>query len=176
MGKYIVTLDKEEQEKLKEVIAKRSSKSEIVKRAFVLLNLDENGADQKKSDEQIRLDYKVGQRTIERLRKRFVEDGFETALKGKPQMKFRERKIDGRVARQTDCAALFGRVCGQSKMEFALFGGNLDCRWRNRIYLARIGQTDAKKNELKPWQVKEWIIPSADAYSSVCDGRSSGCV
>ncbi|MDQ3132873.1 MAG: helix-turn-helix domain-containing protein [Acidobacteriota bacterium] len=97
MGKYIVTLEKEEQEKLKEVIAKRSSKSEIVKRAFVLLNLDENGEDQKKSDEQIRLDYKVGQRTVERLRKRFVEDGFETALKGKPQMKFREKKIDGRV-------------------------------------------------------------------------------
>jgi len=97
MGKYIVTLVKEEQEKLKEVIAKRSSKSEIVKRAFVLLNLDENGADQKKSDEQIRLDYKVGQRTIERLRKRFVEDGFEIALKGKPQMKFREKKIDGRI-------------------------------------------------------------------------------
>jgi len=48
-------------------------------------------------------------------------------------------------------------------MEFALFGGNLDCRWRNRIDLARIGQTNAKKNELKPWQVKEWIIPNADA-------------
>ena len=85
MGKYIVTLEKAEQEKLREIIAKRSSKSEIVKRAFVLLSLDENAEAAKKSDEQIRRDYQIGQRTIERLRKRLVEDGFSTALNGKPQ-------------------------------------------------------------------------------------------
>ena len=85
MGKYIVILEKAEQEKLREIIAKRSSKSEIVKRAFVLLNLDENAEAAKKSDEEIRRDYQIGQRTIERLRKRLVEDGFSTALNGKPQ-------------------------------------------------------------------------------------------
>lgn len=85
MGKYILTLEKAEQEKLREIIAKRSSKSEIVKRAFVLLNLDENAEAAKKSDEEIRRDYQIGQRTIERLRKRLVEDGFSTALNGKPQ-------------------------------------------------------------------------------------------
>jgi len=85
MGKYIVTLEKAEQEKLREIIAKRGSKSEIVKRAFVLLNLDENAEAAKKSDEEIRRDYQIGQRTIERLRKRLVEDGFSTALNGKPQ-------------------------------------------------------------------------------------------
>lgn len=97
MGKYIVTLEIEEQEKLREIIAKRSSKSETVKRAFILLSLDESGEAAKKSDEEIRADYRVGQRTIERLRKRLVEEGFEIALNGKPQQKFREKKIDGRV-------------------------------------------------------------------------------
>lgn len=48
-------------------------------------------------------------------------------------------------------------------MEFAAFGGNLGCQRRNPINLARIGPTAAKKNELKPWQVKAWIIPSASA-------------
>lgn len=84
MGKYIVTL-KEEREKLEKLIAERNSKSEIVKRAFVLLSLDKMSESQKKTDEQIRRDYKVGRRTIERMRKRFVEEGFEIALKGKPQ-------------------------------------------------------------------------------------------
>lgn len=56
MGKYIVTLEKEEQEKLSAVIAKRSSKSEIVKRAYILLSLDENGKNQPKTDEEIRRD------------------------------------------------------------------------------------------------------------------------
>lgn len=131
MGKYIITLEKEEQEKLKEVITKRSSKSEIVKRAFVLLSLDENGEFQKKSDEEIRRDYKVGKRTIERLRKRFVEDGFEIALSGKPQTKFREKKIDGRVEAKLVAFKMFGYAFGKSKMEFSAVGGNLSCERRN---------------------------------------------
>ena len=97
MGKYIVTLEKDEQERLREIIAQRSSKSEIVKRSFVLLSLDENGREPKKSDEEIRRAYHVGQRTLERLRKRFVEDGFDLALTGKLQTKFRDQKIDGRL-------------------------------------------------------------------------------
>lgn len=97
MGKYIVTLEKDEQEKLREIIGKRSSKAEIVKRAYVLLSLDEKGERAPKTDEEIRRDYRVGQRTIERMRKRFVEEGFEVTLTGKPQTKFREKKIDGRL-------------------------------------------------------------------------------
>jgi hypothetical protein len=109
MGKYIVSLETQEQEKLREIIAKRSSKSEIVKRAFILLSLDENGETQRKSDEEIREDYRVGQRTVERLRKRLVEEGFETALHGKPQTKFREKKMDGRAE-----AKLIALRCSQT--------------------------------------------------------------
>lgn len=97
MGKYIVSLEKAEVEKLREIIGKRNSKAEIVKRAYVLLSLDEKGERTQKTDEEIRRDYRVGQRTIERLRKRFVEEGFEITLAGKPQTKFRDKKIDGRV-------------------------------------------------------------------------------
>jgi transposase len=97
MRKYIVTLTREEQARLREIIAKRSSKSVIVKRAFVLLGLDENNPTGRRSDEQIRAAYQVGQRTIERLRQRFVEDGFELALNGKKQTKFKEKTFDGRV-------------------------------------------------------------------------------
>lgn len=125
MGKYIVTLEKEEQEKLVEVIAKRSSKSEIVKRAFVLLSLDENVEFQKKSDEEIRQDYKVGQRTIERLRKRFVEEGFEIALNGKPQTKFREKKIDGRVEAKLIALRCSDTPAGSQKWSFRLLAGTL---------------------------------------------------
>jgi transposase len=125
MGKYIITLEKEEQEKLKEVITKRSSKSEIVKRAFVLLSLDENGEFQKKSDEEIRRDYKVGKRTIERLRKRFVEDGFEIALSGKPQTKFREKKIDGRVEAKLVALRCSDTPLGSQKWSFRLLAETL---------------------------------------------------
>ena len=125
MEKYIVTLEKEEREKLEEVIAKRNSKSEIVKRAFVLLSLDEKSESQKKTDEEIRRDYKVGQRTIERLRKRFVEEGFEIALKGKPQTKFREKKIDGRVEAKLVVLRCSDTPDGRQKWSFRLLAETL---------------------------------------------------
>ena len=98
--KYFVTLTKKEQAYLKQIIAQRSSKSVIVKRAYVLLSLDENNRTGRKTDEFIRESYRVAQRTIERLRKRFVEDGFEIALKGKKQTKFKDKTFDGRVEAQ----------------------------------------------------------------------------
>ena len=97
MKRYIVTLTTEEQERLREIIAKRSSKAEIVKRAFVLLSLDENRLGGRLSDEEIRHHYQVGQRMIERLRQRFVMESFEIALNGKKQQKFKEKTFDGRV-------------------------------------------------------------------------------
>ena len=125
MEKYIVILEKEEREKLEEVIAKRNSKSEIVKRAFVLLSLDEKNESQKKTDEEIRRDYKVGQRTIERLRKRFVEEGFEIAFKGKPQTKFREKKIDGRIEAKLVALRCSDTPLGSQKWSFRLLAETL---------------------------------------------------
>lgn len=57
--------------------------------------LDENQG--RLPDEDIRTRYKVSQRTIERTRQRFVEDGFEIALNGKQRTVFKEKLFDGRV-------------------------------------------------------------------------------
>lgn len=97
MNKYIVTLTADEKEQLRHIIATRSSKAVAVKRAFVLLSVDAKAPIPRLSDEQIRWRYHVAQRTIERLRQRFVEDGFAIALHGKPQTRFKEKTFDGRV-------------------------------------------------------------------------------
>lgn len=97
MKRYLVTLTEEEQAKLREVIAKRNHKAEIVKRAYVLLSLDENRVGGRLADDDIRQQYQVGQRLIERLRQRFVLERFETALHGHKQVRFKEKTFDGRV-------------------------------------------------------------------------------
>jgi Homeodomain-like domain len=97
MKRYLVTLSAEEQEKLREIIAKRSSKAEIVKRAYVLLSLDENRPGGRLADEAIRQQYQVGQRLLERLRQRFVLASFEVALHGHQRTRFKEKSFDGRV-------------------------------------------------------------------------------
>jgi Homeodomain-like domain len=100
MKRYIVTLTTHEQEQLRQIIATRSTKAVIVKRAFVLLSLDENRVGGRLPDEDIRQNYQVGQRMIERLRSRFVLDSFATALHGRKQTKFKEKTFDGRVEAQ----------------------------------------------------------------------------
>ena len=97
MKRYLVTLTVEEQAKLWEIIAKRSSKAEIVKRAYVLLSLDENRPGGRLADDDIRQQYQVEQRLLERLRQRFVLESCDVALHGHKQTRCKEKTFDGRV-------------------------------------------------------------------------------
>lgn len=96
MKKYHVTLTDAERGQLKAIIAKRKADSQAVKRAYVLLAADESQPEWLK-DEQIQKTYQVSIRSIERLRERFVEDGFEMALNGKKREKYKEKVFDGAV-------------------------------------------------------------------------------
>lgn len=95
--RYHVTLTNEEQETLRKLIARRNNQSVSVKRAFILLAVDENRESGRLSDAEICTRYLVGQRSIERTRQRFVEEGFSIALNGKKRTRFIEKTFDGRV-------------------------------------------------------------------------------
>ena len=95
--RYRVHLTDVERETLKKLLASRKSQSVFVKRAYILLALDEKQAAGRLSDEEIRQRYQVGQRSIERTRQRFIEEGFEIAVNGKKRTVFKEKKFDGRV-------------------------------------------------------------------------------
>lgn len=126
MKRYIVTLTSEEQEQLRAIIDKRSSKSPIVKRAFVLLSLDENRIGGRLSDEEIRERYLVGQRMIEQLRQRFVMDSFEIALNGKKQIKFKEKTFDGRVEARLVALRCSDAPDGRQKWSLRLLAETLE--------------------------------------------------
>lgn len=93
---YRVTLTEEERSQLNAIIKKQSEKSAQVRRSYILLAADENG-EKKWKDSQISHAYAVSQTTVERIRERFVEDGFETVLKGKERPPLVEKVLDGRV-------------------------------------------------------------------------------
>jgi hypothetical protein len=94
--RYRVTLTDNEQEELKTLIKRRREKAVPVKRAYILLAADENG-EKCWTDDQICETYDVGLRTVERLRQRFVEDGFEVAIGGKKREVFKDKVLDGKV-------------------------------------------------------------------------------
>lgn len=93
--KYIVSLTTQEQKELQILISRRNEKAQVVKRAYVLLATNENA--ENLPDSEIASRYKVTIRTVEGLRKRFVEEGFEQVVYGKKRSVFKEKTFDGRV-------------------------------------------------------------------------------
>lgn len=95
MAKYKVTLTKEESEELMSIINKGKHTSQKYRNAYILLNCDQGEYSEKVTNAQISKILKVGMRTIDRVKKRFVEEGFEAILERKPPDREYERKADG---------------------------------------------------------------------------------
>lgn len=97
MVHYHVKLTKSEVEELHSIINKGSHTSQTFRTAYILLNCDEGEYAEKITNEQISKVLKVGMRTIDRVKKRFIEEGFEGSLERQPTTRIYEKKIDGDV-------------------------------------------------------------------------------
>ena len=95
MTKYKVTLTREERDELLSIISKGKHTSQKFRNAYVLLNCDEGEFAEKATNAEINKILKVGMRTIDRIKKRFVEEGFDAVLERKPTSREYERKADG---------------------------------------------------------------------------------
>lgn len=100
MKRYRVTLSIAEREFLINQINSGKYKNTRLRRAQILLGSDESIEGKNLTDEQINISYGASISTIERTRQRFVEEGFEQALHGKPRPVNAKRKIDGRAESQ----------------------------------------------------------------------------
>jgi len=79
--KYIVRLSKEERGTLREVVKKLKGTSQKVRRAQILLKANANGASW--SDKRIADAFSCRAKTVENVRQRLVERGFEETLDGR---------------------------------------------------------------------------------------------
>ena len=97
MQYYTIKLTKGEVEELMQIINKGLHTSHTFRVAYILLNCDEGKYSDKVTNEQISKVLKVGMRTIDRVKKRFIEDGFEAVLERRPTSRIYEKKSDGDV-------------------------------------------------------------------------------
>lgn len=95
MVKYKVTLTKDERDELMSIISKGKHTSQKVRNAYVLLNCDEGEYSDKATNSEINKVLKIGMRTIDRIKKRFIEEGFDACLERKETGREYERKADG---------------------------------------------------------------------------------
>jgi hypothetical protein len=92
--KYIVRLTGEERGELQEVLKKLKGTSQKVRRAQLLLKADAEGPAW--GDSRIAEAFACRRQTVERLRQRFVESGFEETLSGKQRVHPpTEKRLDG---------------------------------------------------------------------------------
>ena len=97
MIRYTIELTKSEVEELMRIINKGSHTSQTFRTAYILLNCDEGKYSEKVTNEQLSKVLKIGMRTIDRVKKKFIEEGLEGTLERRPSTRIYERKVDGDV-------------------------------------------------------------------------------
>jgi transposase len=125
MIRYKVTLTKDEHEELHAIINKGSHTSQKFRNAYILLNVDEGEFAEKVTNQQISNVLKVGMRTIDRVKKKFVEEGFDSALERSTGTRVYEKKADGDFE-----AHLISLACSEAPEGYA--------RWSLRLLSERM--------------------------------------
>jgi transposase len=97
MDKYKVTLTEQEKDELMSITKGGTHTSKKVIHALILLNCDEGQFSDKVNNEEVAKVLKIGARTIDRVKKKFVEEGYEAALENSPTTRIYEQKADGDV-------------------------------------------------------------------------------
>ena len=95
MQRYWVKLSAEERQELKTLVSCGRAAAYQQTHGRVLLLSDEAHADGAMKDEAIARVLQIGRATVERVRRRCVEEGIEAALGRKEQLNRRQKRLDG---------------------------------------------------------------------------------
>lgn len=168
MGKkYIVTLTQKEREELTSII-KTGKNAVKIRRSHILLGADASPEGKEMTDEAISKAYSVGLRTVERLRERFVLEGYETALNGKAANAPKFRKIDGDVEAHLIALTRSKAPDGYKQWSFRLLADKMvELEYIDSLSHESVRQV-LKKNELKPHKRLCWVIPPEQNADFVC--------
>lgn len=97
MKKYKITLTKQETDILEEITRKGKRSATIIHNAYILLNSDQSPGSKGHKDEDIAGFLGITVRTVEKIREKFVVEGFDITLYGKGSKRQYKLKFDGDV-------------------------------------------------------------------------------
>ena len=166
--KYRVKLTTEERQELKALVFRRRAAAYKQTHARVLLLSDEGQGDGAMKDEEIARALRIGCSTVERVRRRCVEEGVDAALERSVQIRRRRKKLDGQGE-----AHLIAMACGEPQQGRAgwtlklLADRLVECEVVDCISTETVRQT-LQNNELKPWLKECWCIPPGSSSEFVC--------
>ena len=118
--KYIVTLTEAERRMLQAMLSRGKGAARKLMHARILLKADAGPNGPGWDDNAIAQGLEVGTATVERVRKEFVEEGLEAALKMAPTSRMYEKLVDGDID-----AHLIALACGEAPEGYS--------RWSPRL-------------------------------------------
>ena len=157
MNKYKVTLSAEERDYLIDITKKGVHRSQKVVNALILLGCNKGQTqDKPQTNEAVSAVLKVSMRKIDRVKKRFVEEGLDISLNGHKGKRVYEKKADGDFE-----AHLVALSCGAPPEGFA--------RWSLRLLadqLVELNYVDSVSHET----VRQVLKKTNLSLGSVKDG------
>jgi transposase len=93
--KYIVTLTEVERQTLRTMLSRGKGAARKLMHTRILLKADSSSGGPAWNDDQIAESLEVGRATVERVRQRFVEEGFDAALERRKPRRQYARALDG---------------------------------------------------------------------------------
>jgi transposase len=123
--RYIVTLTGEERERLRALISAGKGAARRLAHARILLKADQSPGGPGLTDEAIAAAVEVGRATVERVRRRFVEEGLVAALDPRPPRREYRRKLDGEQEGHLIALACGDPPRGEARWTLRLLAGEL---------------------------------------------------
>lgn len=123
--RYRVTLTKQERQDLQKLVSTGKAAAKKLARARVLLLADQAEGGPSRSDPEIVQSLGCGRATVERIRKRFVEEGLEAALQPAPSKRIYQRRLDGKAEAQLVALACGTPPEGRARWTLRLFADRM---------------------------------------------------
>ena len=182
--RYKVTLTRRERQELEEITTRGRHSSQKMLNALILLRCDEGRFQKRKMTNQaIAALLPVSMKKIDRVKRRFVEEGLEAALDKRKAERSHTRKADGDFEAHLVALSCSKPPPGHARWSLRLLAD----RMMELQYVDGISHETVRrvlKNELKPWKKRQWVIPPGgrgefvarmeqvlDVYRRPCDPR-----
>ncbi|MCY1274690.1 Homeodomain-like domain protein [compost metagenome] len=160
--RYRVELDQSEREALAAMLSGGKHAARKLKRAQILL-----AAHAGQDDASIAATVAVGESTVYRTKRRFVETGLEAALNEKARPGA-QRKLSGKEEALLIATACTNPPPGRARWTPELLADTLAKLTEHEELSRETVRRRLAENDLKPWRKNMWCIPKIDAEYVAC--------
>ena len=148
MNSYKVTLTQDEVDYLLSITRSGTHSAKKVMHSLILLNVDRGQySTSTQTNEEVCKVLKIGMRTIDRVKRRFVEEGLEAALKMAPTSRMYDRLVDGDMEAHLIALACGDVPTGYTRWSLRLLADKMvELRYADQISYETVRRTLKKTN------------------------------